>query len=287
MPNVVTTTFQNGQTLRFVGNTPQTMFVGWQSIVCQCLGIVSNLLIDGALDASTPNVVLDATTGPVNIVQAGFLVSGLEIPTGTTVLTSDDAGNLTLSNTPTQTRTSALSFTDPAANTAVRLAWQTEGTPAWVIGQDICSIECVELDNLYDKAVDEQLSYSNTQEIFESTRIYTRVWEIRCIFRGPNSFDHARLVRTVMRLDLGDTLTQTYAQGAIVSAIDAPLRTPELANGQWWEVTTLKLQMYEQCLEQINYNPVNTVPVQIYNPNTGQPNQRDPIKLEITGVPID
>lgn len=155
---------------------------------------------------------------------------------------------------------------DPLAQSAVRIAWQTTGAPAFVIGQDILSLRCVEEDNDYDKVRDMAMQNANDTQMQISYE-YTRVWRISLRFRGPNSFDRARLVRTALLLDwVHDTLAPNNL--FVVPQLSAPVRGPELYVGQWWEVVDFSFLVYEQVNETIEINQVASVEV-ILNNNSG------------------
>src|ERR1700690_311920 len=84
----------------------------------------------------------------------------------------------------------------PTAGNNIRNSWPTGGAPAWKIDEDVCFVQSVEADNQYDR-LREVVSSDNTPTttIIQDT-FYTRVWEIRLIHYGPNSFDNVRKVRS-------------------------------------------------------------------------------------------
>jgi hypothetical protein len=149
--------------------------------------------------------------------------------------------------------------TDPLANSFVRIGWQITGIPAWNIDQDILSFRCVEEDNDYDKIRNANRTNLGL-DLIKANYEYTRVWRVTLVFRGPNSFDNARLVRAALLLDwTHDTLAQSNLY--VVPAIQSPLRIPELHNGQWWEVINLSFLINEQVNETIAINAVNSTEV--------------------------
>jgi len=145
--------------------------------------------------------------------------------------------------------------TDTLAGSKVRIGWQVAGQPyAQDPSVDVCVLRAVEEDNLYDKLRDRQLIV-NDDEIDISEEQYTRVWHIFWVLYGPNSFDHARMIRSGI---LNDSIHDNLATSNIyaVPEISAPIRVPEVSNGKWWERVDLECLFYENVLEDTVVNTV-------------------------------
>lgn len=159
-----------------------------------------------------------------------------------------------------------LTPTDPSAASLVRVGWQTQGQPARLISEDVVYIRCVEEDDEYNRIRDQEVADAPPTQVLISS-IYTRVWRTFWTFYGPNSFDHARAVKSFLFSQTGhDALLGafgTYGQlpfGAggygggtisvyLVTDVISPRRVPELRNGQWWERVDFDCQFNEQVTE--------------------------------------
>jgi hypothetical protein len=117
------------------------------------------------------------------------------------------------------------------AYSSVRVAWQSTGQPAWKIDEDVCILRCVEEDSDYNRMRDREYTSGNPST---SVDLYTRVWRVFWVLYGPNSYDHARMIRSAL---YSDAVHQTLAGSQLYPVMDisAPLRVPELFEGQWWE----------------------------------------------------
>lgn len=151
----------------------------------------------------------------------------------------------------------------------VRIAWQTEGQPAWKIGEDICFIRCQPADNpitrqremrWIETAVPQALE-SGYGELLESGEAqvleeaanrlactqqmtYTRFLNTNWIFYGPNAFDNAQKVRDFMFYQYFHDLL------AVKNVFNVPnfpevIRNPEPFQGQWWERVDLTMYFNE------------------------------------------
>ena len=163
--------------------------------------------------------------------------------------------------------TDILGLTPEDANysSAVRVAWQTEGAPAWTIGQDVISFQCVEEDSEYDKIRDRAYSALIGGTQLSVNYEYTRVWRITLTVRGPNSFDNTRLIRSALLLPwVHDTLAPNSLY--LVPRLVSPTRYPEKFSGQWWEVVHFSFLVNEQVNESIIINTVASVEVIANNP---------------------
>jgi hypothetical protein len=152
---------------------------------------------------------------------------------------------------------------DPLNNTAVRIAWQQQGAPAWTIGTDVCSLRAVEEKNDYNLIRD--LSYVTKSSTLVTKKYeYTRVWKISFTLRGPNAFDHARLIKSALLLDwTHDSLSASNLY--LLTDLETPLRVPELFEGKWWEVVDYYALFNEQVNESLDINSVSSVPIEISN----------------------
>jgi len=144
-------------------------------------------------------------------------------------------------------------ITDPlqqsAAYSAVRIAWQTEGQPAWTIGTDVCSLEAYPENEPYSKVRDGFYTPNNEISVTEQMG-YTQVWKIRFVFRGPNAADHARLLVSSMSLDfVHDALAESNVYA--VAEKNRPVYVPELFQGQWWKRSDVELQFNELVSESL------------------------------------
>lgn len=117
---------------------------------------------------------------------------------------------------------------DSSAYAVVRTSWVQQGQPSQTIDEDVVYIRAIEVDDQYNRVRD--VTYPDP--LIELTQ-YTRVWEVHWTVYGPNSFDHARMIRSgLFTQAIHDQLApQLY----LVTDPSAPLRVPELQDDQWWE----------------------------------------------------
>jgi len=121
---------------------------------------------------------------------------------------------------------------------AVRIGWQQQGEPGWLITDDVVIINCVERDDEVNRTRDMKVlrnfaDPTGATDVILTT--YHRVWEVMWTFYGPNSFDRARIVHSALFTQVGHDL-HSAAGLYLVTSIAAPRRVPELfAGGQWWE----------------------------------------------------
>lgn len=158
-----------------------------------------------------------------------------------------------------------IALNTPAANYAVRTAWQTYGAPAYGITDDIVSIQCTEDNGEYNKIRDSLIAQNNSTSVSVNFE-YTRIWRVALSVRGPNSFDNVRLIKSGLLLDfIHDTLAASNL--FLVTTLNNGVRVPELENGQWWERTDVAFQFNEQVNESIVIPNVASVEVTINTEN--------------------
>jgi hypothetical protein len=160
-----------------------------------------------------------------------------------------------------------------AAAKAVRVGWQITGQPASSIDEDVAYVRCVEEDDQYNRIRDEQhFDAPPTQVEFDTT--YTRVWRTFWTLYGPNSFDHARIIKSALfTQSIHDALLQAFSNYGelpyglggyggsgvelyLVTDVIAPKRIPENFGGQWWERVDFDCQFNEGVTETYLVNAV-------------------------------
>jgi hypothetical protein len=77
---------------------------------------------------------------------------------------------------------------------------------------------------------------------------YTRVWSIAFAIYGPNSFDHARLIKSALFMDWTHDILAASNLYAVMDISD-PRRVPELFSGQWWERVDFSCRFNEGITE--------------------------------------
>jgi hypothetical protein len=173
--------------------------------------------------------------------------------------------NLTLSqlNELFQTLTMSILGLDsakPASAYAVRISWPTGGAPAWKIKEDVCFLKIVEQDNPYNRQRERSFDGSASNQATS----YTRVINVSFVFYGPNSFDHAQTVRDGLFAQTNhDTLSANNLY--MVPDIAAPVRCPELFEGQWWERVNVNMNFNELVVKNTAVNSLNSVTVTLKN----------------------
>lgn len=146
-----------------------------------------------------------------------------------TVLTLAQLENLMQSIT-----SQILNTTDPSA---VRVSWPQNGAPSWHITDDVCFIRVTYRDDPYTRQMMIEYEQANSLDSNVSTT-YTAVINVMWYLYGPNSFNHADLIRAYL---FQDNYTQLFGANslALITDVSMPSRIPELFNGQWWDRSTL------------------------------------------------
>jgi hypothetical protein len=143
---------------------------------------------------------------------------------------------------------------DPAAEpekafTAVRVAWQKEGQPAWNIDEDVCTIHSTPVNEPYSRVRDGQFRPRDAASLTQRMG-FTQVWNLHATLRGPNCGDHARLIVSAFSLDwVHDALAQSNLYA--IADWQRPVYVPELFQGQWWKRADVDLKFNELVNESL------------------------------------
>ena len=150
-----------------------------------------------------------------------------------------------------------------AAYTAVRLAWPTDGAPAWEIDDDVVFIRIMEHDEPINRQRETKLTAPTAFTLNEETT-YTRVLELYLVFYGPNSFDRAQAIRDAF---FYDEYHWQLAQDHIymIPDVEAPRRAPELFQGQWWERTDVTFRFNEKVAKNRSINIIESAEFAVHN----------------------
>ena len=132
---------------------------------------------------------------------------------------------------------------------AVRVAWQTQGQPAYEIGEDVCIIRATADDHPFSQCRD-MVYNPNDYQSLNQLMSYTQVWRMHWCHYGPNCFDRCRLLISAMSLDWVHDWLAPYSIYA-VTEWHRPVYVPELFEGQWWQRADVELQFNELVIENI------------------------------------
>jgi hypothetical protein len=130
-----------------------------------------------------------------------------------------------------------------AAYAVVRVSWPTEGAPGFGIEDDVAFIRVSELDHPINRQRDVIVADYDSDYLNEETA-FTRVMALNLVFYGPNSYDHAQMVRDGI---YSDRYRMGLASNAIypIPDIAAPRRAPEAFQGRWWERVDMEITFNE------------------------------------------
>jgi hypothetical protein len=147
----------------------------------------------------------------------------------------------------------------PTSFQQVRTSWPTQGQPFSKISEDVIYCRAVQVDDDYDKVLDESASVLD-DETLQITDTRTRVWQLFWVAYGPNSFDRIRQIRKGL---MQDATRDTFAaiNMYLIPDLPAPVRAPELFEGQWWERTDFSARFNELVTEYDSAQPVSGVEV--------------------------
>lgn len=138
--------------------------------------------------------------------------------------------------------------TDPLAYSKVRIGWILQ--PAFSITDDVCSIFVTERSDPYSKIRDLSISPGATGFVTQ-TFSYTRVWDVIFTLYGPNSFDHARLIKSALLIDwTHDTLAASNLY--LLTELAETRRIPEFFQSQPFERCDLTIALNEAVTETVS-----------------------------------
>jgi hypothetical protein len=147
--------------------------------------------------------------------------------------------------------------TDP--NSAVRISWPTRGSTGWEITDDVVFLRVTTSDDAISLQRDKQWSPLDASDATETTT-YIRVWRIDLSIYGPNSLDHARLIKSALFMDW-TTATLAPSNLSVLVPLREPRRIPELFAGEWWERVDFSIQVNELVTETMTVNPITSVEI--------------------------
>jgi hypothetical protein len=129
---------------------------------------------------------------------------------------------------------------DVANGGKVRIAWPQDGAPAWKIDEDITSIQIGESHDPFNVIRDTTYVDQASNPTFATeTTAYTRIVQVKWVFRGPNAYYNATLVRSrIFAGRYNDYFNNNNLY--LIPQVDSPVRSPEQFEGKWWERVDLK-----------------------------------------------
>ena len=141
---------------------------------------------------------------------------------------------------------------NPVANpqtawTAVRVAWQIQGQPAWAITDDVCIVRATADDAPFSRVRDNLWAENDDVSVILDMQ-FTQVWTIHATLYGPNCYDHARQIISALSLDWVSGILEPLNLYLIPDWI-RPSYVPELKDGQWWQRTDIEFKLNENALE--------------------------------------
>ncbi|MFC3768364.1 hypothetical protein [Paenibacillus sp. GCM10012303] len=174
------------------------------------------------------------------------------------VLTLQEAEDLFWSLT---LQTLGLNPAAPASQKRVRIGWLTKGAPAWKIDEDVAFLLLNYNNDPINRQVD--VAYLNQGTNYaKRVQSYTRVLTVTWVCYGPSSFDDADKIRSeLFHPRTKETLLRSNL--AMILDVEAPIRTPELFGGQWWERTTFSARFNELVTRSSDVAYIESANVQI------------------------
>lgn len=143
----------------------------------------------------------------------------------------------------------------------VRVEWPTGGAPGWKIDEDVTFVMVNYDDDAITRQIEVDYQPIDDQNAYRS-HSSTRVLRINWICYGPNSFDHANTIRSGIFLpDISKLLADSNL--ALIFDLPAPIRAPELFNGQWWDRTSFYARFNELMVQSIQVQYLTSTNVQI------------------------
>ena len=126
------------------------------------------------------------------------------------------------------------------AGKAIRMTWQTAGSPPWHRDEDVAFIQVMPDEDAYNKQKDIIYTAKNSTTLNE-TFAMTNVIAVHWAIYGPNSYDRAMKIFTgLSRTKISSELSK-YSIYQILTT-SAPQRMPELYGAEWWERTNITVR---------------------------------------------
>jgi hypothetical protein len=142
---------------------------------------------------------------------------------------------------------------------SVRISWPKDGSLGWKITDDIVFVRVTPDDDPYIQQ--RHVTYEpNPDGTLQKVAKYTRAHSIHWICYGPDSNEKAETIRNgLYQLETASSLAENNL--FLVLSIPAPIRSPELFNGQWWERAELQVTYYEQVIRYTTVPSIQSVDV--------------------------
>ncbi|BDR73333.1 hypothetical protein K144316041_20410 [Clostridium tetani] len=132
----------------------------------------------------------------------------------------------------------------------VRIAWPTDGSPAWSIDEDVVYLRITPIDD--SMARQQNIAYNpdkDNKAYAKKQTGYTRVHKINWTLYGPNSYDNADIIRHLI-FDYDYMKKFKEKNIFLITDVPMPTRLPELYNGQWWERTDFSATFNEAVIRE-------------------------------------
>jgi len=152
--------------------------------------------------------------------------------------------------------------------TGVRIAWPTEGAPAFKITDNIVFIQITEDDEPINKQRDVVMSDTFDGTALVQTMTFNRVNKLALTIYGPDSWANAQAIRDQMFYQsVHDLLSVNNIY--MVTEIGSPVRFPELFDERWWERVDLSIRFNELITNILTIPYVKSEEVIVINADDG------------------
>jgi len=160
-------------------------------------------------------------------------------------------------------------ITSPSKVNDVRISWPEEGMPAFLITDDVVFVQCLEVDEPYNRQREVEDTWTlTTPELFGRTIGYTRAWQVNVILYGPDSYQNSQELRDkIFYPEHQNTLQKSYLY--LVPDVAAPKRVPEYFQGRWWKRVDMSFVLYESVVRSTTVPAIDSISVTIYEGDEG------------------
>lgn len=157
-----------------------------------------------------------------------------------------------------------------AASYYVRIAWPSEGAPAWKRTEDICFIRVTEEDDLVNRQREEKYTAqtgSPAPLYIDKQVSYTRVINLNLICYGPNSWENIQTIRDYIYEENPYRWTLQTNKIYPIPDFVAPRRVPEPFQSQYWERVDFDIRFNENIKKTTEIGTIGTVPIVLHDDN--------------------
>lgn len=151
-----------------------------------------------------------------------------------------------------------------AASYYVRVAWPTDGAPAWKNTETICFLRVSEVDDPINRQREERIIEQETSPAslyLDRELSYNVVLNVNIICYGPNSWEWIQTIRDSVFDENPFRYTLSSKKIYPIPDFVAPRRVPEPFQNQYWERVDFDMRFNANIRKTTEIGTIGSVPV--------------------------